>query len=407
MANALLTPKVYATTALAMLTNNLVLARMVNQEYKKDFTKGVGSTVYVKRPPEFAIRTGATVSIQDVLEGETPVTIDQQKGVDFQFSDIEEATTVDALLRNRAMNAAMETLAQEIDSAIARRYVDFNNWVGTPGQEVNSFADFALAPKRLDNGAIPSTNRFAILNPGDHWALAANFSGLNAQTGVANDALQKGRLPMIGGVDGYMSQSMPAHTTGTRTNGTVSGTATASTYANVRSTMTQTLPLAGLGAAGTVKAGDVFTIAGVYAVNPRTKSQNEYLQQFTVTTDAVADGAGAATVTIAPALITSGAYQNVSGTGAASAVVTWMGSANTVYSQSLVLRADAITLASVRPNKPANGEFEFQTDEASGITIRYWRFSDGTNDLHTVRFDVLFGTATTDRRQGVRLSGTA
>jgi hypothetical protein len=407
VANALLTPKVYATTALAMLTNELILARMVNQEFKKDFKPGRGNTVYVKRPPEFTVRNGATVAIQDVVEGETPVVIDQQKGVDFQFSDIEEATTVDELLRNRSMQSAMETLAQDIDSAVASRYIDFNNWVGTPGQEVNSFADFALAPKRLDNGSVPKSRRFGVLNPGDHWALAANFSGLNAQTGVANDALQKGRLPMIGGVDGYMSQSLPTHTTGTRTNGTISGTATASSYANVKSTMTQTLALAGLGASGTVKAGDVFTIAGVFAVNPRTKARNDYLQQFVVTTDATADGAGAATVTIAPALIVSGAYQNVSGVGAANAVVTWMGSANTVYSQSLVMRPDAITLASVSPNKPANGEFEFMTDKESGITIRYWRFSDGTNDLHTVRFDVLFGVAVTDRRQGVRLSGTA
>jgi len=407
VANALLSPKVYATTALAMVKNKLVLGRMVNQEYKKDFRGKPGDTVYVKRPPEFVIRTGATVSIQDVVEGEVAVKIDQQKGVDFQFSDIEESLTVDQLLKNRAMDSATTQIAQAVDTSIAGQYYKFNNWVGTPGVEVNSFADFALAPKRLDNLAVPSDGRFASFNPGDHWALAASLSGLTAQSGVANDALKRGALPMLGGVDGYMSQSMPGHTTGTRTNGTVNGAGQVSTYANVKSTMTQNLILAGMGASGTIKAGDVFTIAGVFAVNPRTKATLDFLHQFTVMADVTADGTGAATVVISPAIITSGAYQNVSAAPANGAAVTWMGSANSAYTQSLVLRPDAITLASVSPNKPANGEFEFSNDDETGISIRYWRFSDGTNDLHTVRLDVLYGVEATDRRQGVRLSGTA
>lgn len=406
MANALLSPKVYANVALAQLKNQLIASRMVSGEFKDEFKKK-GDTVMVKRPPEFTIRKGPVVSIQDVVEGEMPVKIDQQAGVDFQFSSVEETLTVDALMKSRSMQAATETIAQEIDSVVIGRYVDIPNWVGTPGQVVDSANDFMLAPKRLDNLGVPVTGRFGLMGTNDHYGLVGNFTALPSQEGVANQALKEARLPRIGGVDPYMTQSMVNHTTGTRTNGTVAGAGQNKAYADVKSGFTQTLALAGLGANATIKAGDVFSIAGVYAVNHRSKQRQDFLAQFTVTTDAVADGAGAATVTIRNPIIAGGAYATVDAAPANGAVVTWMGAASTIYSQSLVLRKDAITLASAKLVMPYNGEASYSTDPETGISIRYWRFSDGVNDLHTHRLDVLYGVSTTDARQGARLSGTA
>ena len=66
MSNGFLPPKVFSNTMVAMLKNKMVAARKVSSEMKDEFKKGTGSTVYVKRPPEFVIRTGAVASVQDV-----------------------------------------------------------------------------------------------------------------------------------------------------------------------------------------------------------------------------------------------------------------------------------------------------------------------------------------------------
>ena len=101
---------------------------------------------------------------------------------------------------------------------------------------------------------------------------------------VAKNALQKAKIPILGNVDPYITQTVPSLTTGTRANGAVNGASQGVTYANVKSSYSQTLSLDGIGSTATVKAGEVFTIAGVYAVNPRTKAALPYLQQFTVIT---------------------------------------------------------------------------------------------------------------------------
>jgi hypothetical protein len=71
MANAFASPKVYANVGLALLLNELVMGKLVDSEsVNAEFKPGVGTTVYVKRPPEFTIRDGANASAQDVVEGE-------------------------------------------------------------------------------------------------------------------------------------------------------------------------------------------------------------------------------------------------------------------------------------------------------------------------------------------------
>src|SRR5882724_6664904 len=112
MANAFATPKVYANAGLALLVNELVMAKLCDSEsVNKEFVPGVGTTVYVKKPPEFAIRDGAVASAQDTIEGEIAVVCDKQKGVDTQFTGYEATTNVDQLLKSKVIKAAMVQIA--------------------------------------------------------------------------------------------------------------------------------------------------------------------------------------------------------------------------------------------------------------------------------------------------------
>ena len=144
-------------------------------------------------------------------------------------------------------------------------------------------------------------------------------------------------------------------------NAAVDGASQNVTYVNVKSTYTQTLNIDGVGNATTVVAGEVFTIAGVYAVNPRTKAVLPYLQQFTVITGGTSVASGTATaqdlaLTISPPIITSGAYQTVSAVPADDAVVTWVGSGSTTYRPNAIFQKSAIKLVSAKLVMPYSGE---------------------------------------------------
>lgn len=427
MANTMLSPKVYANTFLKLLKNSVVLPKLVSSEYKNIVVKPIsntgqknGTTVYVKRPPMFTVRDGAVAQVQDVVEGEIAVTIDKQKGVDVEFTSLEETLTVDDLLKSKVMQAKASALANQIDQDLHAETKKFYSWVGTPGQLINSYADLTKAPQRLDEMGVEMDGRIGILPPADAWAMLGNLSGLYAQEKVATDALTRAKLPMLGNIDWYSTQNAATVTTGTRGgNALVDGASQNVTYASVKDgNWTQTLNIDNVGNAQTVAAGEVFTIDSVYAINPLTKATLPYLQQFTViiggtsVATATADDQDLA-LTISPPIITSGAYQTVSAAPADNAAIQWMGDdaeANTdatTYSFGTVFRPEALALVSAKLIMPYSGEADYATDPDTGLTVRYWRTSDGTNDTHLHRFDVVYGVKNVDPRRGTRISGTA
>jgi hypothetical protein len=419
MANALLSPKVYSNTFLKLLKNNVVLPKLVTTEFKNEFKK-VGNTVYAKRVPEFTVRDGAVASVQDVVEGEIAITIDKQKGVDVEFTSVEETLTVDSLLKSKAMNAAAAQLAQQVDSDLHALTKKFYNWAGTPGQTVNSYTDLTAGPLRLDLMSVPADSRVGIMNPTDAWAMLGSISGLTAQEKQATDALTQAKLPMLGNIDWYSTQNAASVTTGTRTGGAIDGANQNVTYASVKDgAWTQDIILKTLGSSKTIAAGEVFTIANVYMANPRSKASTGVLQQFTVITDKTTTTGNTETVTISPPIITSGAFQNVVCAGTSStapddsAALIWMGDATagntdaTTYTFNTIFRKEAIALVSAKLIMPFTGEADYSTDPDTGLTVRYWRSSDSTNDTHMHRFDILYGVKMVDPRKGTRLSGAA
>jgi hypothetical protein len=319
------------------------------------------------------------------------------------------------------MQAKASALANQIDQDLHAETKKFYSWVGTPGQDINSYSDLTKGPQRLDEMAVEQDGRIGLLHPSDAWAMLGSLSGLTAQTKEATDALTRAKLPMLGNIDWYSTQNAGTVTTGTRSgNTTIDGADQNVTYASVKDgNWVQDLDLDDLGAAKTVTAGEVFTIADVYACNPLTKARLPYLQQFTVITGVTSSGAEAGTITISPPIITSGAYQTVVCAGTSStapddgAAVQWMGSDTeadtdaTTYKFGTIFRPEALALVSAKLVMPYSGEADYATDPETGLTVRYWRTSDGTNDTHLHRFDVVYGVKMVDPRRGTRISGTA
>lgn len=413
MANTTLTADVIAKEALAILENELGVLNTFHRAHEDEFDKSVngykiGDTVSIRRPADFTVRTGATLATQDVIEGKVALTIDQQKGVDFQFSSTDLTLKINDL-SERVIRPAMSSIINNVaEDCFSQFYRGVYNWVGTPGQTINSNQDFIKAPERLDEMATPQERRCAAFTPSDHWGLVGAQTNLY-NDGLVREAYAKGELKRLAGVDTYMSQVMPTHTVGAHA-GTplVNGASQNVTYDTAKNSWSQSLVTDGWSnsVTGVLKAGDVFTLADVFMVNPKTKAATPILQQFVVTADADSDGSGNATLTISPAIITSGPHQTVDAAPADNAGITVVGTASTGYRQNLVYHKNAFALAMV-PMEMPQAAYNGSRRSYKGMSVRVIPIYDGTNDISKWRLDLLYGRKLIDPRLATRASGTA
>ena len=414
MSNTTLTADVIAKLALPILENELGPINLMHRAHESEFASEVngykkGASVRIRRPADFTLRTGAVSSSQDVIEGYTNLTVDQQVGVDFQFSSTDLTLSVTDM-SERILKPAMSVIANGmLSDVLTKMYRGTYNYVGTPGQTVNSFADYAKAPERLDELAVPQMGRASVLCPTDFWGLVGANATIYIQD-VARGALREGELGNLGGVTTMMSQVVPAHTVGAH-GGTplVNGASQNVTYDTAKNTWSQSLITDGWtnSITGILKEGDVFTIANVYMVNPKTKISTGILQQFVVRADANSGAStGPATLTISPPIIVSGPHQTVNAAPADDAPITVLGTASTAYRQNMAFHKNAMSLAVVPMEMPA-AAYGASRQSYKGLSVRLIPSYDATNDISKWRMDLLYGRALIDPRVTTRFAGTA
>jgi len=405
MANTIITPSIIAKVGLANLENNLVMGRKVYRDYSREYVK-VGDTISVRRPVQFVANDGAVAINQDVTEGKFALQMNKRKHVSWSFNTQDLTLSIEEY-NKRYLQPAAIALANQIDFDLCGLFSNVWNWVGTPGQNLKSFAGFALGPQRLDSSSVPQDMRNAVLSPADQWGLVGSQTTLFSPK-LVGEAYNKGDLGEIGGVETAMDQNIRMYTTGASFGGSpvVNGANQNVTYGAAANTNTQNLITNGWTAStASLNAGDVFTIAGVFAVNPRSKVSTGYLQQFVVQSPVTADGSGNITVSIAPAIITSGPYQTVSAAPANSAVIAMLGTANTTYAQNLVFHKNAFALVMADLEMPDGAVFKARESQ-NGFSIRVIKWYDGENDEEKIRMDVLYGVKAIYPDLACRLSGT-
>jgi hypothetical protein len=416
MPNTTLTTSIIAKAAVTILENELGAAKNVFRGYEGEFSKNVngyepGDTISIRRPTDFTVRDGANAAIQDVVEGKTSIVVNKQKGIDFSFTS-KELTLNISELSERVLRPAMIQLANQVDGDVLSLFSSVPNWVGTPGQVINSFSDFARGPELLDEYAVPNDGmRYAHLSPADNWGMVGNSTTLYMQD-VAKGGYRKGNLGELAGVNTFMSQNVQTFRTGTRSgspliNGTINASTT--TYDAVKDTMTQSINIDTLGGATqTVKAGDVFTIAGVWAVNPVTKARLPFLKQFVVLADATATANAITGLQIYPAMIWTGAFKNIDADVANldNQGVTFVGAPDANFRQNLVFHRNAFALVSVPLVLPP-GAVEPARESYGGMSARLIPYYNGSNDVSSFRLDILYGVKAVDPRLATRASGTA
>jgi hypothetical protein len=393
MSNQLATCSLLAKEALAVLENMLTFATNVNRDWEDEFTSNQkrgyspGLTINIKKPPRYTYRAGRVAVPQATVESTVPLTLSQGGG-DMNFTGSERTVSVQQM--EGKIQAMMATVANEVDRQGLQlaRYATFNT-IGTPGTLPNTQA-LALAAvlglnQRLDEMAAPrDRQRALIMNPALNGAAVQGFAGLFNGQSTLDKQFQKGVMVDSLGLSYAMDQNVDLHTNGTA----VVGTNTVNGAGQTGSTLTVNA------LNGTITKGTKITLASVFAVNPQSRVSTGTLAQFVVTADAAN---GATSLSISPAIVATGAFQNVTTTAANGATITIFGTASGSYNANVAFHKDAFTLAMVPMYAPPSGKgvIDVAQESYKGMSMKVTEFYDGINDNYIIRFDVLFGWAAT------------
>lgn len=411
MANNILTmknaPGVVAKLAAKMFANKLQFCKTIDQADESDFGGkngfNAGDTIYINKPSRSIPHTTRDITgiVGDIVEEKTPLTLDIQRVDSVALTSNEIAT--DLAFKSwakRVLEPRVTTMAQFVEKDFLEKATDAVwNSVGTPVSNVFDVETMLQANQKITEMACPDfDNRMVLLSP------AAMTKTLNARKGLFNPTSEiskqyvKGMMGQADGFDYYQSNLLNNHTNGNdvvfevRTTVSTEGQATLVVEALTADT-------------GTVKKGTVFTIATVNAVNPVTKEDLGYLQQFVVTADATADSSGYATLSISPAIYTSasGGLQNVTAFPVDGDAITPVGTASGSSVQNLAYHKSAFRMASVPLILPSGSVDMAAQETYEGITIRVVSQYDIFTDKSIMRFDFLGGLANVRPEWAVRL----
>ena len=404
MSNSLLTIDMITRKALEILENNLVITRTVNRQYDDSFAvegAKIGSTLRIRLPDRALVTDGAALQVQDDNEQYTTLTVSSQKHIGVNFTSAELTMQLDDFAE-RVLKPRISQLASSIDADVANAYQQIYNSVGTPGTTPATSLVLLQGNQKLNEFATPMSQRYVAVNPAANAGLIEGMKGLFNPVDTISKQFKNGLMGE--GILGYdelnMTQSIRQFTTGSRN--------TSASYTVTTTVATQgqsTIGISGATTGETLAVGDVFTIAGVYAVNPQTRESTGSLQQFVVTAANTAASSAYSSVSISPAIYTStNALATVNSFPVSGAAITFLGAASTTYPQNLIHHKDAISFATADLLLPQGVDMASRQVH-NGISLRVVRQYDINNDRLPCRIDVLYGYSVIRPVMATRLWG--
>jgi len=415
MSNTLLTLGGITRRCMMVLENNLVAAKFVTREYQDQFARSgakIGAPLRVRLPNRYVVTKAVGLVEQDSVEEYATLTVDKQHHVGLTFTQQDYTLSIDDF-SERYIQPAMAELANDIDQTVLAEYWNFYNSVGTPGTTPASAGGVpvsaALALFTYDSAMAKGDyeamardgQRSMIIEPTANVMLTSALSGLFHATTEVEEQYRTGTMGLAIGAKFSMDQNVATHVVGPL-GGTplVDGVPTEAASSFLSKGWTAL-------AASRLVRGDVFTIANVYAVNPRTRLSTGQLRQFVVTANFSSGAGGGGTISIDPPLISSGAKQTISALPADSAAITVLGAAGLSTPQNLLLHKDAITLACVDLEDPSPYGVKASrvSSKKLGISMLMAQQYDINDTNIRTRVDVLFGVKTLRPSLGVRIFG--
>jgi hypothetical protein len=404
MSNTLLTISKITNEALMVLENELTFTSEVDRNYDDQFAvvgAKIGNTVNVRKPGRFIGTTGPALNVEDFNETSVPVTLNTQFHVDTQFTTQDLALSLD-MFSDRVLKPAIAAIANKIDrDGLSMATLQTANIVGTAGTPPTGLITYLTAGAYLDSeGAPRDGRRSCIVEPFTSATIVDSLKGLFVPQEAIGEQYRKGLMGRdSGGMNWKLDQNVVSQTFGTNGSGATATVSTSAATGFLSSGWASSSPVSITAATATVNlnAGDVFTIAGVYAVNPQNRQAygSNKLRNFVVKTAASISAGSTVAVTVSPAVITAGQFQNVSiPSPVSNATVTQFNATGTVSAQNIIMHRNAFTLAVADLELPEGVHFAGRaSDKEIGLSMRVVRQYTINNDSIPTRLDVLYGWA--------------
>lgn len=394
MANNLLTISKITNEALMVLENELTFTSEVDRNYDDQFAvvgAKIGNTVNVRRPGRFIGTTGPALNVEDFNETSVPVTLSTQFHVDTQFTTQDLALSLD-MFSDRVLKPAIAAIANKVDrDGLQLAALNTANIVGTAGTPPTGLITYLTAGAYLDaEGAPRDGRRSCIVEPFTGATIVDSLKGLFVPNDKIGLQYSKGMMGRdSAGMNWKMDQNVVSQTFGSYAGTATINTSTDTGILTSGWAQTSTLTLSKSGTF-TPNVGDTFTIANVYAVNPQNRQPygSNKLRNFVIT--AISGNS----VTVSPAVISAGQFQNVSITSPGASAVTPFNQTGVVSPQNILMHRNAFTVAMADLELPEGVHFAGRAaDKDLGLSIRVVRQYTINNDSIPTRLDVLYGWA--------------
>jgi hypothetical protein len=387
MANSLLTINMITNEAVRLFTQTNAFLRTVSRQYDDQFARSgakIGQTLRIRLPNDYLVGTGPTITPQGTNEQNTTLTVATQKHVPVSFSSAEKTMSLDDF-SERILAPAVNRLA----AAVASDVMNLSNTCANLVMNKDSSGNL-IAPNAgtwLDAGAAlsfnlaPNMDRQVMMDMRTQARTVGSLAGLfNPQAKISRQ-YERGEMTTetLGFSDWNSDQTVRLHTVGTFTAGTVNG---ANQTGNTLVTNAIT---------GTLRKGDIITIAGVFAINRLTGDTQGELRQFVVQNDVAT---GATSIPIYPSIVPApAAFNTVTASPANSAAIALVAAAGSTYRQNLAFYPEAFTLATTDLEMPTAGVVQAARAQFDGVSLRMIEAYDVMNDALITRLDILYGFA--------------
>ncbi len=422
----------------AIFQNNLVSKDLVTwKKFEGEMNDRNGLEVVEQVTPDYTTSfttsgvADLTSGVQDTIFGSERYKLDQTINSSMGWGDFVKIRDLGEARESQALRKAALRLATDVDTYIMKFVTNVpNNWLGDGSTNVSTWDQIAAGYTRLKKEGAEDDGLRAVLSYDDRQALGSDIIGDNASlTDLGEGTYRRGFDGNVAGIPTMFTQQLPAFTCGTRV-----ATATSLTeytsgspdnlYADVAISpapgqyMTGLIKLDGQSGSVTIKEGEVFTIAGVYAYDNRAKKQLPHLQQFRVVGGTSGDGINAGTYTAAsgvfaairyfPAIITAGPFKTVVNTNADfnNLNVTHLGAASATLYPRIICNKESVIVNTADLILPATGKGSRVNLTKVPLSVRMWQDSVFATGDHRIRFDVAIKANVVDRRRGVRINGS-
>lgn len=406
MPNQILTHDKIAKLAAPMLVEESQFIKAINREREREFASNqggytAGRKVRIKVPPIPVVTDGAVVNDADsdinMKERYVELTVDTQKHVSLQFTSVEKALDITDF-KERFLRPAINSLATNIDADLLRKaIITVNNFTLIGANELHPLAPFGRAREMMARNLAPGDKRFALLSSGLTNSFVDTSGTLfNPTTEIANQ-YKEGYIGRARGFEFVESEHIWTQVYGSKTTG-VAVEGAGQTGGK--------LVINGVANGDTFKAGQVFTIAGVYQLHPITRQNTGKLLQITILNDVTAAGT-TAQLTIFPEIIPNmintdkQANATVSASPLNGAAIVFSSEAGSVIEQALCFQKNAFGAAFV-PLEVLPGKEGYSFD-ADTMSLRVMSGGDWKTDKGGTRIDVLYGFGAVRSNHAVRV----